>query len=250
MKKLRGIIFDKDGTLIDYYSVWGPVFRHNITSVLQQLGRSGDAELEQEMLKLLGITDSGVYPKGLVFGANSSLMLIRMWIFARKWKLSFRNLLQAFRQAFYGSRDMLAQSLTQANSTGDLHRLFRELKERDYKIGLVTGDTAESTKLCLEQLGIIEYFDFISTHDDQFKNKPDPQTLLLFCRQFLINPREVAVVGDSAVDFLYAKKGMAGYSAAVLTGSNDVKKLSRMAKAVYPDLNGLFDDPVIFPKQQ
>ncbi len=246
---LRGIIFDKDGTILDYYSVWAPVFRSSIDTVLEQVGRSGDQLLRRKLLHLLGIGDSGVFPKGLVFSSNSTLMLLRMWLFAKRWKISFRKLLKAFKEGFTGSRELLKTTLPEARPTGDVHKLFSRLKKCGYVLALVTGDTSESTSMCLEHLDIHSYFDFISTYDDQYRKKPSPQSLQAFCRKFSLDPSEVAVVGDALVDMKYGKRGKAGYRIAVLTGSGDYKRLARHAHVVYANLHELLEDSRLFPAE-
>ncbi len=243
---LKGIIFDKDGTLIDYYSVWAPVFRNSTDMILDRVGRSGDEELRRNILLLLGIDDHGVYPKGLVFDSSSTLMLVKMWIFAKKWNISFRKLFRAFKEGYNGSREMLKDSIINAKPTGDVKRLFSRLKDAGYKIGLATSDNLESTELCLKILDIRDYFDFISTYDDHYRKKPHPESFNAFCDAFSLRPSEVAVVGDAVVDLHYGRKAKSGYNVAVLTGSGDYRRLSRKADAVYADLDELHDDPQIF----
>lgn len=246
---LRGIIFDKDGTLLDYFSVWGPIFRSSIDTVLVQVGRSGDQQLKEDLLRMLGIGETGVHPQGLVFYSNSRFMMLHMWLFAKRRRISFRKLVQAFREGFTGSRELLKETLPKAQPAGDLHQIFRMLKDRGYTIGMVTTDTSESTHLCLDILGIRSYFDFISTYDDGYKKKPSPESFNAFCRDFSLSPSEVAVVGDAVVDFKYGKRGKAGYLIAVLTGSGDHRNLSKHAHVVYENVDGLLSDPVLFPEE-
>ncbi len=247
---LKGIIFDKDGTLFDYHSVWAPVFRVGIEDVLKSLGRSGDDQLRRALLQLLGIGDDEVYPEGLVFKSNSLRMLSDMWIFAKRWGISYRKLFSSFKRAYHGNREALKDSLPRAKPTGNLQLICSRLREEGYRIGLATSDHRESTDLCLDILGIREFFDFISTYDDHYRKKPHPESFQAFCRTFQLTSDQVAVVGDAVVDMRYGKRSRAGYTVALLTGSGDIKSLSRYAHAVYPDLDGLLTDPIIFPPRR
>ncbi len=243
---LRGIIFDKDGTLFDYYSVWAPVFRSGTELILQRLGRPDDEQLRKHILLMLGIGETGVHSGGLVFDSSSKVMIARIWLFSRRWGISFRKLLGAFKEGYHGGRELLQESLSGARPAGDLPGLFNRLKDGGYTIGLATSDTAESTGMCLKILGIEHYFDFISTYDDHYRKKPHPQSLRAFCDTFSLHPRETAVVGDSVIDMIYGKRARAGYNIAVLTGCGDKRRLSRHADAVYENIFSLHEDSRLF----
>lgn len=244
---LRGIIFDKDGTLLDYYSVWAPVFRNSIDMILDRVGRSGDEQLRREILRMLGIGDDGVHAKGLVFDASKKVMLAKMWMFSKRWGISFRKLLAAFKEGYHGGRAHLESSLAQAEPAGNPKKLLSRLKDAGYAVGMVTSDTRKSTDMCLDILEVSQYFDFISTFDDQYRNKPHPESLRAFCSRFSIEPSETAVVGDTVIDLIYGKRGKAGYNVAVMTGCGDHKRLSRHADVVYDTIDDLHNDIRVFP---
>ncbi len=71
-------------------------------------------------------------------------------------------------------------------------------------------------------------------------------SFVAFFEIFSLFPLEVVVVGDASMDLAYAKRGKAGYRIGVLTGSKDVKKLSRLAHIIYPSVHELMDDPKLF----
>ncbi len=243
---LRGIIFDKDGTLMDYYSVWAPVFKNSILTVLEQVGRPHDKQLEARLLNLLGIGETGVYSDGLVFKASSTSMLLALYWFAVKNRISFIKLYRSFSEGFHGSRYLLKEYMEISEPPCDLHLLFSKLKHAGYTIGLVTNDTQDGTNLTLDILGIKEYFDFISTYGDHLKNKPSTESFREFCRTHDLKPYEVAVVGDAPVDMKYGKRAGAGYLVGVLTGSGDSHRLSKLADVVYGSIGSLLEDTVVF----
>jgi phosphoglycolate phosphatase len=244
---IKGIIFDKDGTLFDYYLAWSPVFRANIDTVLETVGHPDDHELRKDLLKLLGIGEHSVHPQGIIFQPSKLKNLLVMWLFAKRRRISFRKLLAGFRKSYYESRDSIAETLPSAAASENLHGFFEALKSRNYVLGLVTSDNRESTELCMNILGIKEYFSFVSDYDDAYAQKPHPESFKAFCSRFGLKPREVAVVGDAPVDMKYGRKSGAGYLAAVLTGSRHIKQLARYADVIYDDLDHLLQDPVLFP---
>ena len=244
----KGIIFDKDGTLFDYFSVWGPVITEFTEKALLDLDREDTEELRIKFLKMLGVGSDHMEADGLVFMSNKFLMLSRIFIFCLRYKLDFKKMVSRIKAGYFDSHHIIKDALLRISPGDSIHTLFEKLKHNGYKIGVVTSDTAQSTKICLEHLGIAEYVDFISTFDDNFSKKPNPEALNVFCQKFSLNPEEVVVVGDAPVDMKFAKKGKAGYAIAVMTGSNDIKRLSRSADVLYQNLDCLHNDSRLFPE--
>ncbi|MDA3833179.1 MAG: HAD family hydrolase, partial [Spirochaetales bacterium] len=239
----RGIIFDKDGTLFDYYSVWGPVFRRHVDRILAEFDRSHDEELRTGLLRLLGISEKGINSDGLIFRHNGASMLMRLFIFSRYNRISYRRLVRLLTQGYYDSKEHLTESLQNSGYSNSLLPLFTALKNSGYTVGVATSDNAESTRVCLDYFGITEYVDMISTFDDHFKKKPNPQSFHAFCQKFCLKPDEVVMVGDAPVDMKYGRRGGAGYVIGVMTGSGDHKRLSKSADVLYPTVFELLKDP-------
>ena len=55
MMKTQAIIFDKDGTLLDFDKFWVPVTKTAINEILKKYG--GDASLATPMLESIGVTE-------------------------------------------------------------------------------------------------------------------------------------------------------------------------------------------------
>ncbi len=242
----KGIIFDKDGTLFDYYTIWSPVFKTTIKHIIASFDRSGDEELEREMLHMLGLGVDKVNPEGLIFQHRKFFMLLNIFIFSKKHRLSFKELVKAFENSYYEGKDHIKASLIAHTDEDVLVPLFEKLHNKGYRIGIATSDNLDSTMVCLEHFQLLPFIDMIYTNDDHFKRKPHPESFIAFCKEFSLLPEEVAVVGDATMDLQYAKRGKAGYRVGVLTGSKDEKKLSRLAHVIYPSVHELMDDPILF----
>ncbi len=244
----KGIIFDKDGTLFDYFSVWGPVITEFTEKALLDLDRDNKEEIRINFLKMLGVGSESMDANGLVFMSNKFLMLSRIFIFCLRYKLDFKKMVSGIKTGYFDSHHIIKDALLRINPGDSIHKLFEKFKHNGYKIGVVTSDTTQSTKICLEHLGIVQYVDFLSTFDDNYAKKPNPEALNAFCQKYSLNPEKVVVVGDAPVDMKFAKKGKAGYSIAVMTGSNDVRRLSRSADILYQNLECLNTDSRLFPE--
>ena len=56
---IRGIIFDKDGTLFSYAEVWGSVIKDYTDSILMTFNVKNADEARQRIYEIVGIDDRG-----------------------------------------------------------------------------------------------------------------------------------------------------------------------------------------------
>jgi len=115
--------------------------------------------------------------------------------------------------------------------------IFREIKRRKIKIGIVT------TKKRSEALAILRgyklFYDTLVGHDDVKKRKPSPEPTLKACKNLKVKPKDCIFVGDHPFDMLSAK-GAGCFAIGVLTGWGTTYKLKRAgADHIIKDLRGL-----------
>lgn len=250
MGSLKGIIFDKDGTLFDYGEVWGPVFSQAIAKGLARSSLSEDrkARCIDDFLKILGVDDKGnTYPDGIIFRHDRKITAT-----LRVLMLCFRYHLSPFMVgramfAFMRKSDLGLEKRIANMEFPGVREVFEEAHRRGYSLGIVTNDTMSSTRIFLDRMGISQYISFIRTKDSSTHPKPNPAAIREFCEEKGLESQEVAIVGDTIVDMEFAYLGKAGYAVAVLTGSGDVEGLEKHADAVYPTLLDVLSDPVLFP---
>ena len=64
--EIKGILFDKDGTLIDFFKVWEPAIKPVLERLLAQLGLEFDREEKECLLKRLGYRNGKIDPEGAI----------------------------------------------------------------------------------------------------------------------------------------------------------------------------------------
>ncbi len=79
------------------------------------------------------------------------------------------------------------------------------LRNKGYRLGLVTSSHADRTYEFLEYFGIRDYFDVIQCYEEGAPGKPDPYLLLRALEKLDVEPSQALYVGDSLVDCLAAK---------------------------------------------
>ncbi|WDC84824.1 pyrophosphatase PpaX [Caloramator sp. mosi_1] len=77
---------------------------------------------------------------------------------------------------------------------------LEELKNRGFKIGVVTSKRKAMAERGLKYFNLIELMDVIIAMEDTKIHKPNPEPLLEACRRLDILPSEVLYVGDSHYD--------------------------------------------------
>lgn len=247
-EKLKGIIFDKDGTLFDYAQVWEDVLKEGIDRAFITMGKADHQKAKNAMLDLMGIDGNGdCHPKGLVFTHRPLQIFRRFLLYCTRYRVNAIKAIRAYHKSVQNSEVLLSKKLKQMDFSLQ-QKLFSDLKKAGYSIGIITNDNASSTKLFLSLMGLSTFVDFVSCRDSNYKKKPHPQAFLEFCKQAGIQPSEVAMVGDTITDMLFAKKSEAGYAIALLSGSNDNKSLRPLSDVMYPDISYLATDGRLFPQ--
>lgn len=85
-----------------------------------------------------------------------------------------------------------------------LRKTIAELKKK-YVIICVTNSIRKMTHIMLQQVGILDLFDFIVTNEDVDKNKPYPEPYLKACDISGTVPHRMLVIEDSAHGIQSAK---------------------------------------------
>ena len=196
---VKGLLFDKDGTLIDFFATWLPAFCDAADAVAP-----GDAD---RLLRLAGYDRAAdrLDPDSVLAGGTNE-ELVALW-----------------REAL-GARapDDLAGRVDRAfarHATGDvvpiaeLRPLMEGLRARGLALGMATNDDTASARWTVRHLGVADLMDFVCGADAGHGGKPGPGMGLAFCAAAGIAPGEAAMVGDSAADAGMARA--AGFAAAI-----------------------------------
>jgi phosphoglycolate phosphatase len=198
---IKGILFDKDGTLIPFTEVWHPVMRRVFISFEQECGIK--KVVVDKMKEATGYLEEG-FAKESMIQYCSTTELIEVWM----------TILAAHQETDKATKEMLHRiiereafhpSLVIPSLVG-VKKLLKYLKKKEYKLGVATADTKKSTLHSLEKAGILGFFDFIGCDEVGVKSKPHADMGLSFCKRYNLKPSEVLMVGDSVTDMEFARR--------------------------------------------
>jgi len=223
---IRGILFDKDGTLIDYNRTWVPIHRDVAAYAAQ-----GDSALAAELLRRFGQDpETDLVTPGSVLAVGS-----------------FYDIASAF-AGYLGPRtppDLAAGIDRIYREGGARHAVLiegalatiSELKRRGYRLGVATNDSIGGLKASLDRYDILKLFDFIAGCDSGYGAKPGPGMALAFCKAVSILPEEAAMVGDSVHDLAMGRAAGFGLNVGVLFGTSGREDLEGYADLILDSIN-------------
>lgn len=212
----RGVLFDKDGTLIDFHGTWVPA-TVDTAAAMAALALPGAAEAERlalvrRLVALIGYDyDARTLDPESLLARGSLGEIAALW--AREAGLAgmegaIERIGSEFRTHAVGTASPLLP----------LGPFFERLRGRGLKLGVATMDTTLSAQMTFANLKVDHLLDFVTGFDGGHGEKPGPGMVEGFCRSTGLAPREVVVVGDSLHDLAMAKAAGAGLAVAVLSG--------------------------------
>lgn len=212
---IRAILFDKDGTLVDFDRTWGPA----VEAVLRQLAGE-NATLYRELLN-----DSGVKRNGAHFRPDALIISEPTNVFAARWATMLGRRADP---GFFREVDRLLGNATSDHlvAIGDPKAIMGALAERGYRLGLNTNDAEATARAHARSLGVERMLMFIAGYDSGFGAKPSSGPAVAFATAVNVPIMDVVVVGDTAHDVAMARA--AGCKVVVVlsgpTASDDLER--------------------------
>ena len=231
MTQIRGLLFDKDGTLFDFSASWMAV----VDQTLEVLARTPE---EADAMA----TEVGYLRQDRKFVPGSMIVAGAVDEFAQVWA-KFRPDLGADRI------EMVANQIVEEAVSGgalapavpDLRGLLMDLKSQGYVLGIATHDSEAAARDQVARYDALECFAFIAGYDSGVGLKPGPGMMDAFCRKTGLTPRQCVMIGDSVHDLGVAPASGAALAIGVLTGPATHDDLAPMADHVLASIGDLPD---------
>ena len=225
---IRGVLFDKDGTILDYWATWVPINRR---AALWAAG--GNERLAGELLRLGGHDpDTDRVTPGSPLAAGDFLDIAQAFA-AHPDVGAAGELVAGIERIFCEGGAAHSVLIAGARET------LVELRRRGLRIGLATNDSAGGIEASLAKHDVLELFDFLAGCDSGFGAKPDPRMVAGFCAATDIGRGEVAVVGDAVHDLAMGRAAGVGLNVGVLSGTSGRGDLEALADRIVGDVTEL-----------
>ena len=224
---ISAVLFDKDGTLIDFDATFAPATKRVIEAVAGE-------DTERQLL----VADAVSFDLERVVIADKSPLI-------------------AETGAEIAAHFAMALGITPSDQFAlEIDRMFGEacaetvigfpflndtLKSLDAMrigLGILTNDAEANAARQMEKLGALSSFSFVCGYDSGFGGKPSASPVLAGARHFDVRPEHMMMVGDSIHD-LEAAKNAGAIAVAVLSGPAARDDLSPLADYVLDDISAL-----------
>ena len=226
---IKGILFDKDGTLFGFSDTWADWSVSFLTALAPD-----DHDLRLAMAKMVGFNwDTMDFETGSV-AVNASVDEQCVLLASVHPELDAQAIEKL---AFHALQD------TTPTPVCDLDQLFTDFKTRGLALGIATNDFEQSAVNQMQGENIYHHFDFICGFDSGFTPKPEADMILGFCEKMRLLPAEVAMVGDSSHDLEAGRSAGVGLNVGVLTGPAKHADIADLADVILPDISTL---PTLF----
>lgn len=170
--KIKGVIFDFDGTLADTLPICILSFQQAFENILKK------TFTKEEIIKYFGQTEEG----------------ITQAIAKDKWELCFQEYLNVYSQN---------HSLCPNLFDGAIN-LLDTVKNNGFKTAMVTGKGRKSAEISLKYYNIGHYFEHIETGSPKGSIKHECMNLVI--DKWDISPAETLYIGDAPSDITDSKK--------------------------------------------
>lgn len=221
---IKGILFDKDGTLVDFFATWVPAYRA-ATDLAGEL--MGDPALGDRLLRLGGYDPAtgALDPTSLLAGGTTA-EISDLWT-AEAGPADRPD----FARRMHAAMDDYASRFAVPIGAGTAE-LFKRLAGRGLALGLATMDSEAVARATAAALGFDGSLSFLCGYDSGYGVKPEAGMVLGFCAATGLAPAEVLVVGDTDRDMMMARAAGAGLAVGVLTGATPREPLEALADHV------------------
>lgn len=210
-KDIKLVIFDKDGTLVCFHTLWAPWSRE----FAARLNNATGLQIEEKIYQNIGFCPETekVLP-GTLAEATTAKMKDELVVLLTSHGIAEAN-----------ARQVLSDIWTEGNNKnhikplGDAKTIFKTLKENKIKVAVCTSDNRVGSEAVLAALDVQQYLDMLICGDDPHSvPKPAPENALRICRELNVHPSNTAMIGDTKTDMIMSKSAGLGLTIGVVSG--------------------------------
>lgn len=228
----QAIIFDKDGTLIDFDAMWGSWTIY----LAKELHQASGLDICEALCLAMGYdqTNKKVLANGML-ASNPMSRLYNLTIeVMQSCGLEEQDAEKVVEEVW-----RIPDPVVLAKPFTDMRSLFSQLTEQGIKIAIATADDRAPTQAMVDAFDLGEYVSCMACADDGIPSKPAPDMVITLCEQLGIEPSSVMVVGDTTSDLKMARSAGAGLAIGVLSGVSSSRDLAEFADVLIESVDEL-----------
>ena len=232
---IKGIVFDKDGVLVDFEKTW-----INVLVEMARVLSAGDPSLNKSLLDLAGyVKEPEGFLSGSVWAAGTTTDLVEAW----GPLLENQSAGQLLEFINVSCLDVEPVAL---HGVEALQEMFLALKAAGFKLGIATNDLVDAAVKTMEVFGLDAHLSLVCGYDSVENPKPAADPVIAFCQVTGLEPKDILVIGDNVHDLEMAQNAKARIAVGVLTGNSSLEELAPHADYV---LESVLDLPKLLQQE-
>lgn len=224
------VVFDKDGTLIDFNLMWGGW----VESQAWKVEMTTNLPVREKLFDAMGYDwiRRSIRSKGALCCTPMGEL----------YKLAVKVLVTEG-MANEQAEDVIRQCWSMPDPVltsrplGDVAALFRTIKQMNMKIAVCTTDDRQPTIDTLKHLQLDHMVDALACGDDGLPAKPAAEQIWTICQHLDVQPHNTIMVGDTSTDMCLGRNAGCGLSIGVLGGASSLEDLAADADVLVPSLD-------------
>lgn len=236
----EGIIFDKDGTLIDSFKIWPALIKNRVKILQREIGF--DNEMARLLEKTMGLDEGGIIRRSpVVVGSReqtAAAMATMLFVYRGiPWDVGMEKANLAL--------DLCDQEMglaSQAIPIPGVPKTLKNLYKAGFKLAVATNDDMERTHALMEYAGLAPYLHAYACRNEVEKGKPAPDLIYFICRRLGLEAGRCIMVGDSLLDIQMGINAGVYMAVGVLTGVSKKEEIEGISDMIIQDINGIQPD--------
>lgn len=227
----RLVIFDKDGTLIDFQRMWGYWAGAFSERISQQIA----VDVRQDILQLYGVDPQSlrIDPQGALSISSMATMQQMVVQQIMPYCSDIAHAYQIVQHAWQPPDPTM-----NVYPLADLPSLFSQLRQLGVVIAVATADNRNPTIATLTHLGVVQHVAAYACADDpHMPPKPAPDKIWAVCRAVGVHPHDAIMIGDTPADMQMGQNAGVMAQIGVTSGVSTAKELAPWASWVMPTVD-------------
>ena len=228
-------LFDKDGTFIDLHYFWGKMTEMRALEVIKFFNL--DSTFIEKICFILGYNMSAkkMIPTGIT-ALYSRKKIIEIFV----EKLREFNILASIEEIEMifdkVSLEFYKNIMDYTKPIAEAINFIKELEKNNVKLGIVTSDSVESTRLTLENLGLDKVFSTVIGRESSPEIKESGIPTKMALEALGANPETTIMIGDAPMDYISAKNAGIEKIILIATGQIENNELQKTSEYVLDSL--------------
>jgi len=225
------VVFDKDGTLIDFQMMWGTWTE----SLAWRLEMEAKVDIREALFDKLGYD----YLRRRVHsgGALCCTPMGKLRLLGEEVLRESKLAMSPADAAHVMNRVwQMPDPVATARPLADLKVIFSTLRAMDMKVAVCTTDDHAAADNTLTALNVRHLVDVVVGGDDPLPSKPSAEQIYFICHKTGVSPHDTIMVGDTSTDMKLGINGGCGLSVGVLDGASSLADLAQYADVLVPTI--------------